>query len=262
MASRRSARGSAAIWRTRAGWPPRSRRRRAGAWWRRCRCRRCACGTSRRASRATRSTPTRGRGAIASTRPASPISPPPSSTDAGWCASRWAPRRPSAGTSRRPGARCRTRWRERRNRRDDHVALVLDILRGLLGEVDPTRARGRDRPRPVADARAGPRQPRAGRAGDAPRAGGRRRAGRDGARRGRHAAPDCRGHRPGTRPPPRPRPAARPRAEPGPQPAAAARTPRSGDRRADAGRGADVAGRARRRSRPHPAARTTTAPTR
>ena len=44
------------------GSPTGARARRAGACWRRCRCRRCACATSRRGSPATRSTATRWRG--------------------------------------------------------------------------------------------------------------------------------------------------------------------------------------------------------
>ena len=44
---RRCRRGCGATWRTRSGWPSRWRRRRAGGCSRRCRCRPCACATSR-----------------------------------------------------------------------------------------------------------------------------------------------------------------------------------------------------------------------
>ena len=93
---------------------------------------------------------------------------------------------PSARTSRRRGrgdaGPCRGQRRiagsvsDRPRMTRTLRAWSSTTLRGLIAESDPTRARARHRPGPVADARPGHRQPGARRAGPPPRAGGRRRA--------------------------------------------------------------------------------------
>ncbi len=74
-------------------------RRPAGACWRRCRCRRCACATSRAGLDGEALDRHTQAWVIASTAPARPTSRRRPSTGAGWCGCRSAPSRPSAATS-------------------------------------------------------------------------------------------------------------------------------------------------------------------
>jgi len=78
-------------WLGRAPAPRHRQRRLAGGWWRRCRCRRCACAMSRRVSMPTRSMRIPAHGGSGSTGPAPLISPRRRSTGAGWSGSRSAP---------------------------------------------------------------------------------------------------------------------------------------------------------------------------
>ncbi len=230
----------------------------------RCRCRRSACATSRPASMARRWTPTRARGATASTRPASPFT-------AAVLDGRWIVRvAMGAPTTERRHVEetwraCRTRSRERRPRRGARPARPRP-LRGLLGEVNPARARtaiGPDQSLTRELALGGlERVELAMRLEKAA-----------GVELGETVLAEADAPRPAASPSPGPTPGVLPassrppptpgRASPGLRPACSRPPPGlrppwvrpgSGRGRADAGRRAAVAGRARRGPRPHPAA--------